>query len=175
LIVTLQIGWTVYCVRGDVWNPYDPGRSAAAYMKQHPVRRAAAFQYFSCSIQPYFKHNPFFNLPSSYWRWSTIDNPDAHFRETIATHPDLVVFSTDVVRPGMMENEWAPMVEGLSPEEERTFSRNPIVQDLHANGYRETRRFCGSRFMRLGISMGVCDVFFETDADMHGQPREGPR
>ncbi len=166
LVAALQVGWSVFCIRSDIHGTYDPGREAAAYLQKHPVPRAAAFQYFNNSMQPYFARNPFFNLPSSYWLWSSVDNPDAHFHDTIATHPDLVVFSVDFPRQGLMENEWAPLIYIPSPAEERTLPGNPIVADLRVNGYRETHRFCGNRFMRLGISMGVCDIFFELNPGM---------
>ena len=172
LTLALQVTWSFHCVRADILEPYDPGKAVAAFLQQQPVGRTAAFQFVSSSIQPYFAHNPFFNLPSSYWLWTAVDNPDAHFRETIASHPDRVVFAIDLPRPGMMEDEWAPLVQILSPEEERSLDRHPIVHELHVDGYRETHRFCGSRFMRLGVSMGACDIIYEP-ADAVLRPREG--
>ena len=161
VVCALQITWTFVSVRNDLHRSYDPGPETAAFLLQHPHRHMAAFDFEAVSVQPYFQHNPFYNLQRSYWVFAINDNPNgAHF-ETIEQHPDLVLFSEDLLLPGFMHNEWAPLSPITARTQDFDLARNPIILDLEAHGYRETHRFCGDRFMRLGASYRGCHLIFE--------------
>ena len=161
IVCVLQVGWTAVVLRKDLYQSYDPGSETAKYLLQHPHERMAAFDFFATDVQPYFPHNPFFNLRHSYWVWAANDNPNgAHFT-TIEQHPDLVLFSEDLLASGFMHNDWAPLSPVGTRTMERDLARNSIVMDLKAHNYRETHRFCGDRFMRLDVSYRTCHFIFE--------------
>jgi hypothetical protein len=144
-----------------VQGSYDPGPQTARWLMAHPRPRMAAFDFLSVSIQPWYPHSPFFNEPTAYWRWSSIDDVNLLHQQTIASHPDLAVVPVQFLQPGLMHNEWAPLSSMTSPQEERDQHRNPIVNDLRAHGYVETHRFCGTRWSRLESSYRNCDLIFE--------------
>ena len=161
LICALQVTWSVVSIRADIQGNYDPGRETARFLKNHRAGRMVGFDFFTTSMEPYYARTPFADRQTAYWVWSLRGNPDMHYLQTIATHPDTVVFSFDTLGNGAMHNEWAPLFQLLTPQEQRDLSGNAIVNDLHEHGYRETHRFCGFRFTRYSASYESCDVIFE--------------
>lgn len=166
LVCLLQVSWLVVSARNDRRLPYDPGPETArfllAHKEAHPeAKKIAAFGYFTVGVQPFYAANPFFNLPTAYWVWSShADTVSNHFA-TLEQHPDLVVFSEDLTEPGFMRNEWAPLSPVSALSERADLDRNPIILDLRAHGYHQTQRFCGQRFTRLTSSYKLCHLIFE--------------
>ena len=164
VVLVLQVVWTAASVRNDFRKPYDPGKETAQWMLAHPVGRTAAFHYWSVSMQPYFDHNPFFNIPSRYWIWSWKANPDPYYREVIAQHPDRIVDSVEFPTQGQMRDQWIPLNHIATAEERRTLPWDYALQYFHAHGYVETHRFCATRFVRMGTDFIDCNLIFEPAA-----------
>ena len=167
VILALQVRWSYATIRNEIYGSYDPGPETAAYLQSHHFGSIAAFHFFETSLQPWFPRSPFFNVPDPWWRWSWHANPDDHHRPVIASHPDLVVYTTEFPGYGQMRNQWAPVSHLPTAEEERDLPRDIMVRSLRAHGYRETHRFCGARFSRLSSSYRVCDILFEPDPSFH--------
>ena len=161
LVCALQVTWSIVSIRADIRGNYDPGKETTGYLMNHRIGRLVGFEFFTSSLEPYYAHTPFENMRTAYWVWSLGGNPDMHYRDTIASHPDTVVFSFDTLGPGAMHNDWAPLFRLPTPRELRDLPNSAIVRDLHEHGYRETHRFCGSRFTRYSASYESCDVIFE--------------
>ncbi len=167
IILVLQCGWSWSSIHHDRRASYDPGQETAQWLQSwlasRPSARVAAFSFFSVSLQPYFQHNPFLNIPSSYWQWSWSGDPDPDHARVIARHPDLVVLTAEFQGSGQMRNQWAPLSRIFTPQEEQLLPRDRIAADLRAHGYRETHRFCGDRFARFSFSYHDCDIVFQPD------------
>lgn len=161
LVLLLQVGWAAYSLKQDIDSSYDPGRETAAYLNAHPVPRTAAFNYWSTSMQPYFAHNPFFNIPTRYRIWSAHTNPDPYYQETLTQHPDRIVYSAEFPGTDQMHNQWVPLTTPLSPELMRSMPWDQAVLYFRTHGYVETHRFCGKRFVRFGYSFIDCDLIFD--------------
>lgn len=165
LVAALQVHWTYVCMHNDVYGKYAPGADTAEVLKQilarSPSARIAGFDSMAATVQPYFNSNPFFNMPHRFWIWSETDNVNAQHQATIATHPDAVLFTDEMSEDGLMRNTWATLTREVSPAEQRDLTRNPIVNDLRANGYVETHRLCGHRFSRTSSSFINCHLIFE--------------
>ena len=155
LILALQIVWSISAIAKDHRGNYDPGPETARFLMQQPSnKRIAAFHYWSVAIQPYFTQNPFFNLPTSYWQWSSNIFPDALHKQTLDTHPDIVVYTQEQPLPAEMRNQIIPLNAGPKPID-------PVLTDIQQHGFRETHQYCGERFSRLSASFQVCDSIFE--------------
>jgi len=158
LVVVLvgQVGWSASAVWRDHRGIYDPGPELARYLKTLPVgERVAAFHYWSVAAQPYFARNPFFNLPTAYWQWSANVFPDALHAQTLDARPDVVVYTQEEPLADEMRNQILPLNVRRGGE-----AVDAVLADIEGRGYRETQRFCGDRFSRLGASFRVCDVVF---------------
>lgn len=160
IVLVLQIAWSAYCVHADVEGSYDPGPETARWLIDHPKDRVAAFRFHTTSIQPWFAHSPFFNVPTGWWQWSSNVEVDGIHRTIIASHPDLIVYGIEFPGHGQLRDQWLPLTH-FSHDEEMTLPRDPIVKDLHDHGYLETHRFCGSRFSRFSVSDSPCEIIFE--------------
>jgi hypothetical protein len=159
-VIVLQIAWSAHSIHADIEGSYDPGQETARWLLDHPKNNVAAFHFQTVSIQPWFSHSPFTNVPAAWWQWSSNIEVDGIHRTTIALHPDVVVFGIEFPGHGQMRDQWLPLTH-FSKEEEMNLPRDPIVKDLHAHGYFETHRFCGSRFSRFSASDSICDIIFE--------------
>ena len=166
-ILALQVGWTVAAVRHDVYGPYDPGLETANFLKEQmrndPGLRVAGFGFYTVSIQPYFKQQPFFNQHRRFWLWSANDNPELQLRTTLATQPDIVVYGREQNGPAQMRNQWAPISNIPDQAYSLAMAYEGIPLLIRQAGYRETHRFCGKRFSRMDYSYRGCDVIFERD------------
>ena len=155
LVLAFQIAWSISAIAKDHRGNYDPGQQTARFLMHQPSgRRIATFHYWSVAIQPYFAHNPFFNLPTSYWTWSTNVFSDALHTQTLDTHPDIVVYTQEQPLLGEMRNQIIPL--NTAPR-----SIDPILTDIKQHGYSQTHQFCGERFSRLSASFRVCNSIFE--------------
>lgn len=156
LVIILQIGWSWHCIRGDISTPSDPGRSTEAFLTQHySGKQMAAFGYQGVSIQPYAKQNLFLNQSHSFWLWSANVPTNRRRTEALLRHPDVVVVSDLIEGNELVLNQWLRLVPvGIHPYHE-------IIEFWQKNGYSETRRFCGSEYMRQGVGYTVCEVVLE--------------
>lgn len=156
LVCCIQIGWSATTIFHDTQRPYDPGHATALYLQQHPVNgNTAAFHFQITSIQPYFKQNPFFNLPTSYWMWSRNTDPDEHYQQTLAQHPARIVYAVEILGDNAMRNQL------LQRNPPTPISDDYIYQAIYTAGYREQERFCGTRFVRSGSSFQNCNLIME--------------
>jgi hypothetical protein len=155
-----QIAWSAVSIRAEVYGSYDPGTETAKWLQQYPNARVAGFGFWTTSMQPWFPHNRFFNEPAAYWAWSSNVEIDNAHRATIATHPDIVIYSQEFQGYGRIRDQWLPQTV-ISPELERTLPYDPIIADLRAHGYHETHRFWGTRFARFSSAYRTCDIVFE--------------
>jgi len=160
IVMALQIGWSIYCVRADVYGSYDPGKETAMWMQAHPKARVAAFHFQAVSIQPWFSRSPFFNVPTSWWQSSSNVEVDSIHQTILDSHPDRVVFGMESPGYGQIRDQWLPL-NIILPDEERTLAHDAIVKDLHDHGYLETHRFCGTRFARFSSAYRNCNIIFE--------------
>ena len=161
LVLVGQIAWTAISVHEDIEGHYDPGKETAQFMLEHPVARTAAFHFWSVSVVPYFKQNPFYNMGSRYWPWAWLSEPDPYYRTVVADHPDRIVYSIEVSGPGQMRNQWIPIGKVTGAQNARTLPWDYMFKYLHAHGYVETHRFCGTRFSRASFSHRACDIILE--------------
>ena len=161
VVLALQVGWTAVSVSNDIREPYDPGKETAQWMLAHPVARTAAFHYWSVATQPYFVGNPYFNIPQRYWIWSWKANPDPYYQEVIAQRPDRIVDSVEFPLQGQMRDQWIPLNHLPTAEERRTLPWDYALQYFHEQGYVETHRFCGTRFIRMGADFMDCNLILE--------------
>ncbi len=161
LTCVLQMVWAMVSIRKEIGQPYDPSPETAAFLLEHSHKRMAAFDFGSIGVEPYFPQNPFFNYSQGYWVWATNDNPNHEHLATVAQHPDIVLFTEDLLASGYSHNDWATLSPLGTTTQNSDLDRNSIIIDLRANGYRETHRFCGDRFMRLDASYRACHLIFE--------------
>ena len=159
IVVVLQIGWSIHCIRAEASTSYDPGQATEAFLiKNFPGKRLAGFSFESVSTQAYASHNLFFNWPESYWLWSVPVSVDRRRSETLAEHPDVVVVGDFLTRGEAVANQWFPIVRaGRHPYA-------PMLVFWQQNGYRITHRFCGDKFMRSGVTDSFCEVVLEPTA-----------
>ena len=169
LICVLQVGWSIITIRADQKGNYDAGLQTAMFLKAHPVKDLVGFDFYTEAVQPYFAKSPFSNINTGYWVWSEDGNINRQHFSTIASHPDMVVFTFDRPFNGLVHDEWAPLFPMLEDREVRDFRRNAIVNDLRVHGYHETHRFCGHRFSRASASYESCDVIFEPESSAQGR------
>ena len=157
LVFLLQIGWTVHTIRSDRKFSYDPSAETASFLHQFPSQtHIAAFHFWAVGIEPFFRSNPFFNFPTTWWPWCSNTVLDANHRAVIASHPDVVVFTYEHPLADTMRNQIIPLnsLTGLEPED-------PIVTDLREHGYTLTHHFCGMRFSRMSAAYTVCDDIYQ--------------
>ncbi len=156
IVLAGQVVWSGSAVLRDHRGAYDPGPELARYLKTLPSgERVAAFHYWSVAAQPYFARNPFFNLPTAYWQWSSNVFPDALHAQTMDARPDVVVYTQEEPLADEMRNQILPLSVRRGGE-----PVDPVLADIEGRGYREEQRFCGERYSRLGASFRVCDVVF---------------
>jgi hypothetical protein len=161
VVLALQVVWSAVCITNDIRKPYDPAPETAKWLLAHPVERTAAFHYWSVAMQPFFGSQPFTNMPSRYWIWSWKANPDPYYQEVIADHPDRIVDAVEFPTEGQMRDQWVPLNHIPTEEERRTLPWDYALQYFHANGYVETHRFCGTRFLRMGTDFMDCNLILE--------------
>ena len=76
-------------------------------------------------------------------------------RHDSVTHPDVVVVSDLIEGNELVLNQWLRLGPvGIHPYHE-------IIEFWQKNGYSETRRFCGSEYMRQGVGYTDCEVVLE--------------
>ena len=161
-----QISWTARAVWLDVHQPYAGNPQTAALLRSRGAGQAqgpsaAGFYYHSVGTLPYFDRNIYENQPEhSYWLWSTRNRIDARAPFALASRPDLVVVSgwswgdnADVMVDWAKQEE-----EGLGAPLADSYGIRPFFL---AHGYRETHRFCGRTWMRMGYAEQLCDVVLE--------------
>jgi len=155
-VVLLQIGWSTHCIRSETFAPYDPGRETEAFLVGNfPGKRIAGFSYESVSTQAYAKQNLFFNQPKAFWLWSIPVSIDRRRAEALAQHPDVVVAGDLITREELVFNQWITILPA------GTHPYLPMLQFWQQHGYRITHRFCGDRFVRMGVSDTFCEVILE--------------
>jgi hypothetical protein len=157
-VVLLQIAWSVHSIEAQARQPYDPGHETADFLMQNFAgKRVAGFSYETVSSQPYASHSLFFNQPAAYWIWSSSIFIDARRTEVLRQHPDAIVLAEEAPGPEFFFAQFQPVP--VTPKREPS----PILTFFQKNGFRETHRFCGYRFIRLSYSAVSCEVILEPD------------
>ncbi len=155
-VLCLQIGWSFHCIAAESQSPYDPGRQACQTIRSdYAGKRIAGFGFESVSTQAWAPRSLFFNQPDAFWHWSATISADNRRSEVLRQHPDVVVIADTISGKESFYNQWATW----SPANEHFYL--PLIQFWERNGYSETHRFCGDRFMRLGVTNSLCEVILE--------------
>lgn len=156
LVMALQIGWTFHAVSAERSHTYDPGGEVEAFLKENYAgKRIAGFNFQTVSVQPYAAHNLFFNWDHTYWLWSNANPIDLRRTEVLRQHPDAVVIGDPIEASDTLEHQWKPgLAAGTRPYKE-------MVLYWQEHGYHETRRFCGTRYMRAGADSFICELIYE--------------
>jgi hypothetical protein len=159
IVISLQIGWSVHCIRAIALSPSDPGRETEAFLvKTFAGKRIAGFGFESTSTQAYSPQKLFFNQPHAFWLWSVGLMADRRRTEALEQHPDVVVVA-DVTSGGdVIFNQWMPVF----PVGKR--SNVQMIEFWEENGYRTTHQFCGNQFRRAGLSYTFCELIMEPDS-----------
>jgi hypothetical protein len=156
VIILLQIGWTAYCLHAEAQRPYDPGRATERLLaSQFPAGRIAGYGFETISTQPYSDRNLYFNWPHTYYLWSADNMVDRRRTAAVAAHPAAVVAAEYIEGKEDMLNQW------LTIAPPGRVQHTQMIQFWQQQGYRETHRFCGERFMRMGVANTVCEVVME--------------
>jgi hypothetical protein len=159
VVILLQIGWSIHCLRVETFSQDDAGRETEAFLATHfPGKRVAGFAFDSVSLQPYAARNLFFNQPHAFWIWSVPVDIDRRRTEALLQHPDAVVTVDFIIRDDFLYDQWRPIVP---PGRHIYVGMTEFWQD---HGYRITHRFCGDRFVRLGVSHTVCELIMEPES-----------
>jgi hypothetical protein len=90
LLCVLQLPWTFAAFRFDAGNPTSPGKATAAYLKTLPSGSRIAGFGMSVGVQPYFRHNVFFNRSEAFASFAQ-DAQVLSIAQTVALHPDFIV------------------------------------------------------------------------------------
>lgn len=159
LVVLLQIGWTAHQFRMETHHPYDAGKETEAFLASNDAgKRIAGFGFQSVSLQPYATHNLFFNQDHTYWLWSNVNPIDLRRTEALQQHPDAVVIADLIADQDSLYNQWGQ----TGPSGQHVYAG--MIKFWTDNGYHETHRFCGYRYMRAGTDNTLCELIFEPDA-----------
>jgi hypothetical protein len=165
LVIGLQIGWSVHCIRGITLTPSDSGKETEALLaSDFAGKRVAGFGFESTSAQPYAPHNLFFNQPYAFWLWSARVFTDFRRTEAVAQHPDAVVVNDVTYGQESLANQWyefAPPGKHLG---------TPMIEFWKQQGYHVTHELCGERFRRSGVICTTCEVILEPDSDAKDTP-----
>ncbi|HWB33603.1 MAG TPA: hypothetical protein VG714_10545 [Acidobacteriaceae bacterium] len=156
VVVVLQVGWTTHCLYAEARGPYDPGLATARFLEHAGLEgRAAGFGFETVSAQPYAVGNLYFNWPHSYYLWSTNADLSSRRTEVASRHPAAVVVAEYIDGREDMLNQWM----AIAPP--GRLEHTEMTAFWQARGYRETHRFCGDRYMRMGVANTVCEVVLE--------------
>lgn len=159
LLVVLieQMAWTAYAAVYDIRQPFD-GSVAAAHFILPKVNkyRVASIGIEPLSIQPYARHNIFYNQSSTYWPWRLGVDPDSHLAEVVAQHPDFILdgeaFTGNIILPDQIvfqRSHWS------------IYDLRDKPAYLWEHGYHETHRFCGLQPAHFGFCKETCEVVYE--------------
>ncbi|HEU5341890.1 hypothetical protein [Edaphobacter sp.] len=159
IVIMIQIGWSIHCIRADIFGAYAPDEETAAFIsRQPPGTRIAAFDLNSITANAYLPKSRYFNQRVSYWPFSKTADPSLRIQQTMAQRPDMVIESLAISEDPYI-NQWLTvMTPGTKDYDPATFSL--LAQD----GYRETHRFCGEHLFRGSSEQKVCRVVFEAGA-----------
>jgi hypothetical protein len=151
-----QILWSAFAIAYDHSNAYSPDLAASQFLRPF-VREGAtiALTYLdqpeenqasgagAVGILPYFDHNIFMNLPSSFWSWSANNPTEALFSVALRSRPRMVLVEIRQLHPG----------DPISLQ-------HPKIEILTKAGYRLTTVFCGARPERLEVRENLCHLIF---------------
>jgi hypothetical protein len=155
-VIVLQIAWTVHAIRSERRAPYDAGKATEQFLVQnYQGKRVAGFTFETVSTQPYAPHNLYFNWRHAYFDWGSNYVVTQRRTETLAAHPDAVVIGDFIVGDDDILDQWFTLL----PPGRHTWAA--MFQFWEENGYVETHRFCGDRFIRMGTSNRVCEAILE--------------
>ena len=165
LITAEQLGWTAQALMADVGGAYSGGRMTAEFLREHAVgKRVAGFYYHDVAVLP----DPapglptvFANQRTAYWDWSRANRTDPQAPLAWRAHPDYVIVGGfEWGDQAEITADWSAWAEerGAMPELGDDYR---ILPWYKAHGYRETHRFCGHAWMRMGYSELLCDVVLQ--------------
>ena len=160
LILVLHVSWSIHSIALDRSSPYDPGKTTAAFLKEHAAGKsvaALAFEVFA--VEPYFDHPTFSNSKTAYYLWSSNTNVLTHLPEAVQQKPDYIVAATVLYGDQVLRDQ---LVHLISPG--TLLNPPPFEPYLVENGYRKTNTFCGDKPMRFGTSNRICDVIYQPAA-----------
>jgi hypothetical protein len=156
VVVVLQIGWSIHCIRNDFDGAYSGYRATADYLRQlHPGTRIAAFGMTTATVNAYFPHTPFYNTALDYSPLSKTTDPDLDFDQVIAERPAVVVAQEqDYI--SQIQNQWITTKKGGLTADDIA-----LADKLIQHGYHATHRFCGDHAFRDTTEFKDCAVIYE--------------
>ncbi len=158
-VIATQIGWTIFSVRYDTEQLYDPGHVTHDFLVSHyPGKRIAAFTFQIPNVQPYADHNMFINHAKTFWIWSSEVDINERRTEALAMHPDIILTGDEDFGDDIIPNQWMT----LYPKNEHLDTA--MLRYWESHGYHETHRFCGARPIRFGFANTTCDVILERNS-----------
>ncbi len=156
LVMVLQIGWSGHALLGDMRAPYSSSKATAAFLATVPRSvHIVAFDDDSVTVNAYLPERPYSNQSVDYWPFSRTRNPSLFIRETMAEQPGMVILKmSSPVFP--VTAQWVTLVPPGT-----VFVQQDLVHLLESQGYRETHRFCGTRFYRDTAESVDCRLIYE--------------
>lgn len=156
LLATLveQTAWTATAALSP--TPFDGGRQAALFLTQQARgKTVAGLTSDTCAVEPY-AHLSFVNMRSSYWPWQLGLNAEYRLPDAFAQRPEFVLVSRDYSGNVLWRNQIVPIKPAGVP-----LQIDLVTDALHAQGYRETQKFCGRQPAHFGDSVTDCTAVFE--------------
>jgi hypothetical protein len=163
LVVALQIGWSIHCLRNDLDGSYSGYRQAADYLRRLPTgTRIATFDVTTVTVNAFLPDTPFYNSQSAYWPFSKTADPSLDFDRVIAEKPGMVL-AEEQNYVSHIQNQWIAFKKpGVTPDDiER-------ATQLIQHGYHVTHRFCGLHVFRNETEFVDCGVIYEPDVKSAG-------
>jgi len=158
VVVALQVGWSMHCIRGVTRTASDPGRETAAFIAEHFAgKRVAGFGFDGMSSQAYSPQKLFFNQPDAFWLWSANVLTDRRRTEALEQHPDGVVVAGLTTGGDNIFDQWQHRVSASKS------TGQLMIEFWQRNGYHITHQFCGSQFRRAGLAYTIRDTVLEPD------------
>lgn len=110
IVLAVQVYWSAYAIRYDLFQPYSGGYATAKYIKENGLENKRIFVsgWKSIAILPYFNENIFYNFNNGskgrIWFWSITNQTPVGFYpqlvDTIQTEkPDAVIIASDHLEP----------------------------------------------------------------------------
>lgn len=158
-----QIAWTAEAIDREHRFPYGPGRMTADYLKSQGAVRKTLAGYYYYSIDPllYFDRNLYVNQPAHrYWSWSTRMRTGSTVWDVLRLHPEFIVVGGFERGPDAeITRDWHP---NTPPDPAVVMGDSfGFVRFFEAQGYRQTRVFCGHSWMRASYAEELCDTVLQ--------------
>ena len=161
MVVILQIGWSITADRDDVRGSYDAGGEVARYLQtSFPGASVAAFGYETETMSLYRPQLPL-GWTHPFWTWSRMDSPNSFQSSIQQMHPGVVVVGSTLAGNRTVLGQIGLDTPGTLQGD------GDLAAWWQEQGWRLTRRFCGSHFGYGGYTDLSClSVLVQTPASV---------